>query len=389
MIGHPRGQADGPGAFAPRPAALEHVQVLDLSSGVAGQYCGKLMAGYGAHVTLAEPSEGTGTRSMPPFADSPGRESLLFRHLNQGKVSISLPDRETEQRQMVATLVGEVDVVIRDADTWVPSLSDDVIDCVVSDFPQTGPYADWQADEMVHQELSGYMNATGRSDRRPLYGVGRRAYYACGTTAYVSALAALYERRTSGRGQRVCASVFESVAAIGQNFVTQNSYNGTTESRARYTGLLATLECRDGYIVMFAIRDPAAVCRTFDAEHLADDPRFAQPASLIRNWDELVKVFQDRAREMTTDEVVLRAQTERISCERVLTLGELVASAQWRGRGMIRSLASMDSAVLANAPGITEKALGPVFRISGSPYRADTPSPRLAPMTEPETEGSR
>ncbi|MFD0853718.1 CoA transferase, partial [Actinomadura adrarensis] len=81
---------------APRPAALGHLRVVDLSSGVAGQYCGKLLAGYGADVTLVEPVGGTPTRGMPPFATDGNTGahtggdtgSLLFRHLNQGKASV-------------------------------------------------------------------------------------------------------------------------------------------------------------------------------------------------------------------------------------------------------------------------------------------------------------
>ncbi|SNT58607.1 Crotonobetainyl-CoA:carnitine CoA-transferase CaiB [Actinomadura meyerae] len=359
-----------------RPAALGHLSVVDLSSGVAGQYCGKLMAGYGADVTLAEPSGGTPTRREPPFAADDDTGSLLFRQLNQGKASVTLPDEEPARESRLRALVARADVVIRDAGTVLPPLAPTVVECLVSDFPENGPYGGWSADEMVHQALSGYMNATGRSDRQPLYGVGRRAYYACGTTAFVSVLAALHERRRSGRGQRVRASVFESMAAMGQNFVTQYSYNGTTETRARYTGLLATLRCADGYIVMFAIRDPAAVCRTFGAEELVDDPRFDRPGSLIRNWDELVKVFQERALRMTTEEVVTRAQELRVSCERVWTLEELVASDQWRDRGFVRSLRS-------SRDGREEQALGPVFRISGSPYLADMPSPGLADPGSP------
>ncbi|OZM76866.1 oligopeptide/dipeptide ABC transporter ATP-binding protein [Pseudonocardia sp. MH-G8] len=183
--------------------------------------------------------------------------------------------------QANADLLDGADVVVRDGTPDEPAqplaLPDSVVECVVTDFPHNGPYARWQADEMVHQALSGYMNATGRAARRPLYGVGHRAYYACGTTAFISVLAALHERRRSGRGQRVRATVFESMAAIGQNFVTQYNYNGTTESRARYTGLLATLKCSDGYIVMFAMRDSAAVCQAGILELLE---RLAQDTNL-------------------------------------------------------------------------------------------------------------
>ena len=72
-------------------AALGGIRVLDLSTGVAGQYCGKLLAGYGADCVLAEPPEGTPTRRMGPYLSS-GRSSTrsaVFRHLNQGKSSLA------------------------------------------------------------------------------------------------------------------------------------------------------------------------------------------------------------------------------------------------------------------------------------------------------------
>ncbi|PRZ44246.1 crotonobetainyl-CoA:carnitine CoA-transferase CaiB-like acyl-CoA transferase [Antricoccus suffuscus] len=358
-----------------RPPALRHLHVVDLSAGVAGQYCCRVLASAGARVTLVEPPEGTATRRMPPY-DASG-DSTLFRHLNQGKHGVVVPNSADGDARL-ADLVASADVIVRDLpggeiSSAVP-IPESAIDCVISDFPEDGPYATWKADEMVHQALSGYMNATGRGDRRPLFGVGHRAYYACGTTATTSILAALHERRRSGQGQRVRATVFESIAAIGQNFVTQYTYNGTSESRARYTGLLATLRCSDGYIVMFAMRDSAAVCRTFDAEHLITDPRFDRPASLIRNWDELVQVFQAKAQTMTTAEVVRRAQAERISCERVATLGELLDSEQWRERDVVRAVGPADG-------GPTEFALGPLYRVSGSPGGVTTSSPRLAPAS--------
>ena len=96
-------------------AALGGISVLDLSTGVAGQYCGKLLAGYGADCVLAEPPEGTPTRRMGPYLTS-GRSStrsVLFRHLNQGKSSL-VHQTGDGRMQAVAALA---DVVIRDAAT--------------------------------------------------------------------------------------------------------------------------------------------------------------------------------------------------------------------------------------------------------------------------------
>ena len=190
-------------------AALGDIRVLDLSTGVAGQYCGKLLAGYGADCVLAEPPEGTPTRRMGPYLTS-GRSSTrsaMFRHLNQGKSSLVYQAGDGRM-QAIAALA---DVVIRDAATPLPfTLPATVVECVIGEFPRGGPYSGWHGSEMVHQALAGAMYMTGWPDRQPLYGIGHRAYYACGTTAFISVLSALHERAGSGLGQVVTATVFES-----------------------------------------------------------------------------------------------------------------------------------------------------------------------------------
>jgi crotonobetainyl-CoA:carnitine CoA-transferase CaiB-like acyl-CoA transferase len=68
--------------------ALRGLRVLDLSDSIAGQFCCRMMADFGARVTLVEPPAGSPIRGMLPF--DPAREgvgSLLFFHLNLGKDS--------------------------------------------------------------------------------------------------------------------------------------------------------------------------------------------------------------------------------------------------------------------------------------------------------------
>lgn len=310
------------------PEPLAGVVVADLSSTVAGQYAGRLLAMYGAHVVLAEPADGTPTRRMPPRA--PDGESFLFRHLNEGKESVVVTG------DVLADLLTRADVVLRDQGA-PPPLADTVVDCEIGDFPP-GPYRDWTGTEMIHQALSGVMNATGAVGRPPIYGLGHRSAYATGTTAYISVLAALHERRTSGRGQRVRATVFESAAAMAQNLVSQFSYNGTQETRARYPGFLAVLRCADAWVVLFAIRNWPSLCRVFDREDLLGNPRYATSGDRLAHWPEVVDLLRERAATMRADDVVTACQAGRVSAEKVCDLGELVASEHWRARGMLRDV---------------------------------------------------
>ena len=147
---------------------------MDGSGGVAGQYTGKLFAGYGAGVVLVEPPEGTPTRSAAPAP-------WLFEHLNQGKDSVVVDQLTAAGRATWADLCWRADVVLHDRGRPLPTgLPPTVVAVSVDDFPATGAYRDWRGTEMIHQALSGTMLVTGEPDRPPIYGLGRRAYYARG-----------------------------------------------------------------------------------------------------------------------------------------------------------------------------------------------------------------
>jgi crotonobetainyl-CoA:carnitine CoA-transferase CaiB-like acyl-CoA transferase len=352
--------SSSPDAPAPPVSPLGGVLVVDLSTSVAGQYAGRMLAMYGAAVVLVEPPAGSPTRRLSPMD---GDTSFLFRHLNQGKRSVVV----TPGSYVLADLLDRADVVIRDQDAAV-DVPESVVDCAVGDFPPDGPYADWQGGEMVQQALVGVMQATGAVDRQPVYGLGRRASYATGTTAYTSIVAALHERRRSGRGQRVRASVFESAGGMAQNLVSQYSYNGTFETRARYPGFLAVLRCVDAWIVLFAIRNWPTVCRVFGCEDLMSDPRLTTSGERMAHWPEVVAVLQERAQDMVADHVVAGLQAGRVSAEKVISLGELVESPQWRVRAMLTEVGSGPD---------REVALRRLFDIAGTATGVAGPSPRL------------
>lgn len=347
------------------PAPLDGVVVADTTQSVAGQYAGRLLAMHGATVVLVEPPEGTATRRMAPRQPD-GPDSYLFRHLNQGKASVIA---DPARPGLLGGLFDRADVLLRDqgAAGTLGAPRDRLVDCEIGDFPP-GPYEGWRGTEMVHQALAGVMNATGSADRPPLYGIGHRAAYATGTTAYITIVSALYERRRSGRGQQVRATVFESLAAMGQNLISQYDYNGTAENRARYPGFLALLHCKDAWVVLFAIRNWPSLCRVFDRAELIDDPRFATAGDRMANWPAAVDLLQERARTMLADDVVAGCQAGRVSAEKVSSLGDLVASEQWRSRSVLRRVRSADGARV-------ETALGRIAEISGAAVGITTGSP--------------
>ncbi len=340
--------------------ALAGLKVIDATSTAAGQFCGRLFADYGAEVILVEPAEGASTRAEGPFDE---KGSLLFRHLNQGKAGFTRRPGDAAGDHDLDRLVREADIVLVDAADPIAARAGDKIVCRISDFGEHGPYRGWRGGEIVHQALSGVMFTTGAQDREPLYGVGRRTAYACGATAYISCLAALIWRDRTGESQAVEAITAEATAAMAQNLVTQYSYSRTYASRRQYPGMLAQLKCRDGWLVLFALRGWPAICRIFGVPEVAEDPRFSNIAALRRNWSDAVAILREKAKGRGVDELIAELQQAKVSSARIPTLPDLIETPQYAGRGMF----CMDG------DGRLE-SLGPVFR-TRSPHRTPAPAP--------------
>ena len=351
--------------------ALAGVRVIDATSTAAGQFCGRLFADYGAEVILVERPDGTATRLESPFDDT---GSLLFRHLNQGKAGFTWRPGDADSDRPLGRLLRDADIVLADAGDPIAAEADDKIVCRVSDFGEHGPYKGLRGGEIVHQALSGVMFTTGTQDREPLYGVGRRTAYACGATAYISCVAALIWRDRTGESQAVEAITAEATAAMAQNLVTQYAYSRTYASRRQYPGMLAQLMCRDGWLVLFALRGWPAICRIFGVPQVAEDPRFANIAALRRNWPEAVAILREQAKGRGVEELIEALQQAKVSSARIPTLPELIETPQYAGRGMFR----------AGSDGKLD-SLGPVFR-TRSPHRARAAAPELGDRAQFESE---
>ncbi len=85
------------------------LKVLDLSQGVAGPYCGTLLALYGADVIKIEPREGDWARKL---GTDYGGHSVLDICGNRGKRSISLDLKHADGRAVAQMLAVEADVLI-------------------------------------------------------------------------------------------------------------------------------------------------------------------------------------------------------------------------------------------------------------------------------------
>ena len=280
--------------------ALSDVKVLDLTWHIAGPYCTKLLAGYGAEVIKVEkPGEGDPTRRMGPFfKDDPHPEkSGLFLHLNTNKKGITLNLKSATGKKILKALVSDVNILVESFSPRVmPSLGLDyqtleqinpkLVMVSISNFGQSGPYRDFKASEIVEYAMGGEMYSTGTAGREPLKLGGNVTQYQAGTVAAVATMGALYGAECQEVGQHVDVSIMETQA-------------GSTDRRIIYllgyacAGVLTTrwpppreavrmmilpqgvYPCKDGFINTLSL--PQWWPRYLEAmemPELKDDPRF-------------------------------------------------------------------------------------------------------------------
>ncbi|MYE46932.1 MAG: CoA transferase [Chloroflexi bacterium] len=286
--------------------ALDDVRVLDLSEGVAGPFCTKLLAALGADVISVEaPGRGDRARSYPPFAgDEPHPElSGLFLYLNTGKRSVTLDLAQASGRAIAGRLAGWADIVIEDfapgqLDAWglgheaLAAARPGAIVVSVTDYGQSGPYRDWRATDLTALALGGSLYIAGDEDREPLKIGGRPAQFFAGLSAFSGALLALHYRDATGEGQHVDVSMLEGIA-------TAQEYPGAAwaykrEIRVRGPGHAPMFEVGDGYIgLMFPQARWAAFCELIGRPEIEHDPRFEGTRQRRDNMAELSEIIAE------------------------------------------------------------------------------------------------
>ena len=225
-----------------------------------GELCGRLLADLGATVIKVEPPGGASSRRLPPFAPD-GETSLWFAVRNSNKRSIELDIRQQpdELHHLLAT-----------ADAWLESSTPGTVDLAgvaarhprlvitsITDFGQTGPYRDYVATDPVMVAVSGMLFRSGTPERPPLMTPGTMAYDVASTTAAFATLTALWQRETTGRGQRIDLSVMEALcqttdwALPNYSVVSKQGVYGEVRNGSGFVYPL--YPCADGYVRLIVL----------------------------------------------------------------------------------------------------------------------------------------
>ncbi|TMH35907.1 MAG: formyl-CoA transferase [Betaproteobacteria bacterium] len=185
-----------------------------------GRGSNPLLAWLGADVIKVERAgEGDATRSQ--LRDIPDVDSLYFTMLNHNKRSITLDTKNPKGKEVLAALIKKCDVLVenfapgaldRMGVTWkyIQELNPRMIVASVKGFGP-GKYADCKVYENVAQCAGGSASTTGFDDGPPMVTGAQIGDSGTGVHLALGIVAALYQRNSTGRGQKVLAPMQDAV----------------------------------------------------------------------------------------------------------------------------------------------------------------------------------
>ncbi len=374
--------------------ALSDVKVLDITHHIAGPYCTKLLADYGADVIKIEkPGGGDPARRMGPFlGDDPHPDkSGLFLHLNTSKRGVTLNLKSRSGRKLFRELLAGADILVESfAPRVMPSLglayeelekvNLKLVMTSISNFGQTGPYRDFKASELILYGMGGAMNETGTLDRYPLKKGGNAIQYQAGTIAAVATMLALFSSRLQGIGQHVDVPIFESQMGTIDRRMSQllsYQYNGETSYRPdplqEPPGFPAGVyACKDGFFqIAGGFVFWPRICQMMDRLDLADDPGFNTPQGQRdpENLERFSVIWYPWIAEHTKLEIVTAGQAAGVLCGPISTSKDLLNEPHWKERGFWEEIEHPVAGKLTYP--------GAPFKMAETPWQASRPAPRL------------
>jgi crotonobetainyl-CoA:carnitine CoA-transferase CaiB-like acyl-CoA transferase len=374
-------------------SVLQGLRIIELAEDVAGEYCGKLLADFGAEVIKIErPGAGSPTRSFAPLLKGKdGREeSGLFVYLNTNKKSVTLdlssPADMKIARELMAGAVGVIDDHGEDwlaakgftRDKFIADFPKAVF-CGISNFGQGAP-DDLRVTKSInvwHASGWGYHTPTPQDvDRPPLKGAGRfLPDLDAGLESALAMMAALIGRERTGNGEYVDVSkqdvlVWRADMIVGR-MLNHEMYVGNNRGAYDFRGPSGPYRCADGYIDLYAT--PVHWKRLMRlVEHAPWTAEFPEDW-LFKVTDELETKFRKHFGEWLSDkkrdDVCLAAQSHGLALVRMNDAEGLHESEQYKHRGFFQELEhpNLGKALYPTVP----------YKLSATPVQLKDAAPAL------------
>ena len=295
---------------------LAGLRVVELGQLIAGPFCGQLLGDMGAEVVkIEQPKGGDPMRNW-----GQGEQPTWWKVIARNKYSVAADLKTPAGQDLVRKLIAKADILIENfrpgtLERWsldprdLLQINTRLIIVRVSGYGQTGPYASRAGFGGIAEAMGGWRKIVGEPDRAPArmgisIGDTLAATYGC-----MGALAALHERKTSGKGQIVDVALYESVLQVMEGLIPEWAVAGHKRERtgSKLPGIAPSnvYRCSNGEYLIGANQDSvfARLCDAMGHSELATDPRYANHVARGRNQEELDNLINAWTETFTIDEL--------------------------------------------------------------------------------------
>jgi len=371
-------------------APLDGIRVLELGSLIAGPFCAKTLADFGAEVIKIEPpGEGDALRKWRRMRNG---TSLWWHVQSRNKKSVTCDLRQPQGQEIVRRLARRTHIMIENfrpgaLERWnlgwdaLSAGNRDLILVRISGYGQSGPYRERPGFAAIAEALGGMRHVTGFPDRPPA-----RPNLSLGDTiaalhGVIGALLALHAVKNGAGGQVIDVALYESVFNCMESLLPEYDAHGYVRSRSgsALPGIAPSnlYPCADGAYVLIAGNADSLYRRLMSAigrEDLRDDPVLARNDGRAAQMQRIDDAIAQWTRARTQAEVLAAMEAAEVPAGRIYTAADIAADPHYLARGMIEKITAGDGEAL-KVPGIIPK-------LSRTPGAIRTQAPKLGEHTD-------
>ncbi len=352
--------------------ALDGIRILDFTHVQSGPTCTQLLAWLGADcIKVERPGIGDITRGQ--LRDVPNADSLYFTMLNHNKRSITIDTKHPKGKELLEGLIKICDVLVenfgpgvldRMGFTWerVHQINPRIIMASVKGFGP-GPYEDCKVYENVAQCTGGSASTTGFREGPPLVTAAQIGDSGTGLHLALGIVAALYQRNTTGRGQRVTAAMQDGVLNLCRVKLRdqQRLQHGPLKEYSQYGEGVEfgdavpragndsgggqpgwILKCKgwekdpNAYIY-FITQAPVwePICKIIGKEEWITHPDYAKPEARLPRLKQIFATIEEWTKTKTKFEAMDILNEYDIPCGPILSMKELLEEPSLRKTGTV------------------------------------------------------
>ncbi|WP_420105414.1 CaiB/BaiF CoA transferase family protein [Herbaspirillum huttiense] len=367
-----------------KPGPLAGIKVLELGTLIAGPFCSRMLAEFGAEVIKIEaPGDGDPLRHWRVLKDG---TSLWWSVQARNKKSITLNMKDERAQEIARQLALDADVIIENyrpgvLEKWklgyedLKQLNPATIMVRLSGYGQTGPLRDLPGFGAIGESMGGIRYVSGHPDRPPVrIGISIGDSIAA-LHGVIGAMMALRPRDVSGgrwngksgadcvagQGQMVDVALYEAVFNMMESMVPEFDFAGVVRERTggALPGIVPsnTYTTGEGMNIVIAGNGDAIFKRLMSAigrDDMANDPGLARNDGRVPRTEEIDAAIQQWCSTQTIDSALATLQAADVPVGKIYSVKDMMNDAQFLARDMFEQHQFADGTPV-KLPGITPK----------------------------------